>query len=140
MLRKHTIRTLAQALKLAPSTESDALRGKGRLGRATVKRVCDLARTLGYRTNPLTSTVLSEIRRTKDSSYHGTIATLDLHEPTHWPHGPFSDELIAGAQTRAKQMGFSVEQFVVGPPAMSMARLENILKSRGIHGLIVLPS
>lgn len=140
MPRKPTIRTLAQTLRLAPSTVSDALRGKGRVGRTTVKRVRELARKLGYRTNPLTSTVLSEIRRTKGSAYHGAIATLDLHEPTHWPHGPFPRELVRGARIRAKQMGFSLEEFVVGPPALSLARLDSILRSRNIHGIVVLPS
>lgn len=140
MPRRLTIRTLAETLRLAPSTVSDALRGKGRVGRTTVKRVKELARSLGYRTNPLTSTVLAEIRRTKGSTYHGVIATLDLHEPTHWPHGPFPRALVMGARARAKEMGFSMEEFVVGPPALSLPRLETILRSRGIHGIIVLPS
>lgn len=140
MARIPTIRILAEALGLAPSTVSDALRGTGRVGRATARRVCAFARRVGYRTNPLTATVLSEIRRTKGSTYHGTIAMLDLHEPTHWPHGPFPREIVAGARERAGQMGFSVEEFVVGLPALSMARLATILRSRSIHGIIVLPS
>lgn len=140
MPRKPTIRRLAQELRLAPSTVSDALRDRGRVSVGTRRRVCALAKKLNYRTNPLTSTVLSEIRRTKGSAYHGTIATLDLHEATHWPHGPFPTMIIAGARARAEQMGFSVEEFVVGSPELSLSRLQSILRSRGIHGLIVLPS
>lgn len=140
MARPPTIRSLAQTLKLAPSTVSEALRGKGRVGKATVKRVRDLARKLGYEVNPLTATVLAEVRRTKASSFRGAIATLDLYEPTHWPHGPFPQQLVAGARERAAEMGFSIEEFVAGSPSLSLARFEGILRSRGIRGIIVLPS
>jgi LacI family transcriptional regulator len=135
-----SIRSLAQALKLAPATVSDALRGTGRVSPDTAKRVRTGARALGYRANPLTATVLSQIRRNKSSLHRGTIATIDLFEPTHWPHGPFPRELVAGARARVQEMGFSVEEFVVGAPGLSMQRLDGVLKSRGIRGILVLPS
>lgn len=135
-----TLRQLAQSLDLAPATVSDALRGKGRVASATVRRVRKAAKALGYRANPLTATVLSEIRRKQSSSFRGTIATIDLYEPIHWPHGPFPREMIAGARQRAAEMGFSIEEFTVGTPALGMTRLNSMLHSRGIHGVIVLPS
>jgi LacI family transcriptional regulator len=140
MAHSPTIRTLAQALKLAPSTVSAALTGRGRVGRATAKRVRELARRLGYHANPLTATVLGELRRARGAGYRGAIATLDLHEPTHWPHGPFPEQMVIGARERAVQLGFSIEEFVVGSPTLSLHRFDGILRSRGIHGIIVLPS
>lgn len=140
MPRKFTIRALAESLKLAPSTVSDALAGKGRVGAGTIKRVRELAQKHGYRPNPLMATVLSEIRRTKRSSCSGTIAALDIHEATHWPHGPFPRQVVAGIRERAQEMGFSVEEFVAGSPEMSLQRVDTILKARGIHGIIILPS
>lgn len=135
-----TLRQLARALDLAPSTVSDALRGKGRVAPATVRRIRRAAKAAGYRANPLTATVLSEIRRKQGRSFRGTIATIDLFEPVHWPHGPFPGEMLAGARVRAAEMGFSIEEFTVGTPSLAMKRLNSILQSRGIHGVIVLPS
>ncbi len=135
-----TLRQLARSLGLAPATVSDALRGTGRVAASTVRRVRKAAREAGYKANPLTATVLSEVRRRRGHGFRGTIAVIDLYEPIHWPHGPFPREMIAGARKRAAAMGFSLEEFTVGTPQLGLARLNTMLPSRGIHGVIVLPS
>ena len=64
---------------------------------------------------------------------------VDIHEPNH-PHGLYSRELIAGAKTRAAEMGFSISEFAVGPGRLPWSRLDSILQSRATHGVIVLPA
>jgi LacI family transcriptional regulator len=133
------VRSLARELRLAPSTVSDALRGKGRVSAATIRRVQEAAAAAGYRVNPLTAHVLAEIRRTRGSTLRGTLATVEIDEPGH-DHGPHPRELVMGARTRAAEMGFSIEGFVVGPRGLRLNRLDSILNARGIRGIIVLPS
>ena len=41
---------------------------------------------------------------------------------------------------RAAELGFNLETFVVDPTKITVQRLDSILQSRGIHGLLVLPS
>jgi LacI family transcriptional regulator len=127
-------------LGVSRTTVSDALRGQGRIGSKTVQRVRDAANLAGYRVNPLTSTVLGAIRRGRGPGLHGTIAVVDLRESTHWPHGPFPREIVTGVRERAAEMGFSIEVFTVGMPALSWPRLESILRARGIHGIVFLPA
>ena len=135
-----TIRSLAGQLGLSRTTVSDALRGRGRMAASTRQRVIRNAATAGYQVNPLTATVLAEIRRTRSSAYRGTIAVVDVREESHWPHGPFPLQVIAGARDAASALGFLTEQFTVGNLALSWTRLDSILYSRRIHGVIVLPA
>jgi len=135
-----SINTLSRALGLSRTTVSDALRGKGRVSPATVKRVRQAAKAAGYRPNPLVATVLGSIHHARSAGFRGALAVLDLHESSHYPHGPFPLELVAGAKARAAEMGFSIAEFVVGPAALPWPRLDAILRSRGIHGIIVLPA
>jgi LacI family transcriptional regulator len=140
MPRPPSLHELARTLRLSRTTVSDALRGKGRVSSATIERVRKAAAAIGYNPNPLVSTVLASIKRGTGSGYRGALAMVDLHERDHWPHGPYSRELVAGAKARAAEMGFSIEEFVAGPDVLPLPRLDTILHSRGIHGVIVLPA
>ena len=136
------IRSLAEELGLSRTTVSDALRGKGRVSSETAELVQAAAARAGYRVNPLTACLMAEIgRRSRSGSgIQGTLAAIDVKEQGHWPHGPFPAALVEGARRRAADMGFSVELFVVGPDAIPLRRLDKILQTRGIHGVMVLPT
>jgi LacI family transcriptional regulator len=138
--RAPSINTLARTLGLSRTTISDALRGKGRVSPVTVQRVRQAATAAGYRANPLLATVLGAINRSRKSAVRGALAMIDLYERSHWPHGPFQRELVGGAKARAAEMGFSIAEFVVGSEVLPWQRLDSILQSRGIHGVIVLPA
>jgi LacI family transcriptional regulator len=138
--RAISIKTLARNLGLSRTTVSDALRGSGRVAEDTVRRVQAAAKLAGYRANPLLATVLGSLNRARANGVRSALAMLDLHEKSHWPHGPFSRELVAGAKARAAEMGFSISEFVVGSDVLPWQRLDSILQSRGIHGVIVLPA
>jgi LacI family transcriptional regulator len=135
-----SLQLLARSLRLSRTTVSDALRGKGRVSPATIQRVQQAAAEIGYRPNPLMSTVFASLKRRSGTPYRGALAMVDLHERSHWPHGPFPRELVAGAKARAEEMGFSVTEFVAGADVLPLSRLDGILRSRGIHGVIVLPA
>jgi LacI family transcriptional regulator len=135
-----SIRSIAAALGLSRTTVSDALRGVGRVDPSTAKQIERHAAKVGYRANPLTGSVMSAMRRGRARAFRGSLAVVDIAEPGHMPHGPFHGEIIAGLRTRSEDLGFSVEEFVAGPTALPLQRLDGILQSRGIHGVVVLPS
>lgn len=135
-----TVRSLARMLGLSHTTVSDALRGKGRVDPATAARVQKAANEAGYRRNPLAAAVMSELRRSRGATFRGVLAAVDLAEPDRPPHGAFHRELVAGGRARATQLGFKLEEFVVGTAGLTVARLDSILQSRGIHGVLLLPS
>jgi LacI family transcriptional regulator len=139
MPRPPTIRTLANELHLSPTTVSDALRGHGRVEAATAKRVIEAAERAGYKLNPLTSVLMSGLRRSQGSTFRGTLAAIDISEPQK-PHGPFPRQIMAGARRRGEELGFTIEEYLVGEGALSYHRLETILKSRGTRGVMILPA
>lgn len=116
------------------------MRGTGRVAPETAKRVREAAEKSGYRHNPLAGTLMSELRRSRGGTFRGVLATVDLREPDRPDHGPFHRELIRGAQKRAAELGFNLEQFIVAEDDLTLPRLDTILQSRGIHGLLLLPS
>jgi LacI family transcriptional regulator len=126
---------------LSHTTVSDALRGKGRVDPATIARVKQAAQAAGYRRNPLAAAVMSELRRSRGGTFRGVLAAVDVSEPQRRdPHGAFHMELVVGARARAGDLGFKLEEFVVGANGMTLPRLDSILQSRGIHGVLLLPS
>jgi LacI family transcriptional regulator len=136
-----TIRSLAQLLRVSRTTVSEALRDHPRVSQRTRERVQEAARAAGYRFNPLASSILSEIRRTRRSTFHGVLAAVSLEEPARprFP-GPFLRDLLRGAAERAAALGFKLERFAVGQRGLSVHRLDGILQSRGIRGVLIMPA
>ncbi len=136
-----TLRSLAKVLGLSRTTVSDALRGSPRVDPNTAQRVKKAAREAGYRRNPLAGALMSELRRSRGTAFRGVLAAIDFNEPDR-PEAAarFHRELQAGAEARAVELGFKVERFTVGHAGVSVQRLDSILQSRGIHGVILLPA
>ena len=136
-----TLRSLAKVLGLSRTTVSDALRGSKRVDPDTVLRVKKAAREAGYRRNPLAGALMSELRRSRGSAFRGVLAAIDFNEPDRPDDAlRYHRELVTGAEERAVELGFKVEKFSVGHAGVSVQRLDSILQSRGINGVILLPA
>lgn len=135
------MRALAKLLRLSPTTVSESLRGVPRVAATTAARVRAAAKRFGYARNPIAGAVMAEIRRSKAAHYRGTLALLDVDEPQR-PRGArmFSEALERGARERCEALGFTVDRFVLGPGQMRPERLSTVLFSRGIEGVIVMPT
>ncbi|MBI5767586.1 MAG: LacI family DNA-binding transcriptional regulator [Verrucomicrobia bacterium] len=136
-----TLRSLARTLGLSRTTVSDALRGSPRVDPNTAARVKRAAREAGYRRNPLAGALMSELRRSRGTAFRGVLAAVDFLEPDRPDYAAkFHAELVTGAQARATELGFKLERFVVGRTGITVQRLDSILLSRGIHGILLLPA
>ncbi len=136
-----TIRTMARSLGISRTSVSEALRDLPRVNQETRERVRAWAKTAGYRFNPLASSILSEVRRTRLSTFHGVLAAVGLEEPTRVPFpGAYWQDLLRGATERGAELGFKLEHFVVGQKLLSVKRLDSILRSRGIRGVLIMPA
>jgi len=136
-----TLRALARCLGLSRTTVSDALRGTGRVDPNTARRVRQVAEDAGYRRNPLATALMTEMKRSHTVLFRGVLAAIDFEE--HQRPGiakPFHAGLMRGAESRAAELGFKLERFVVGDDSLPVRRLDEILRSRGIHGILVLPA
>src|SRR5262245_24627611 len=141
MPKAPTIRSLAHGLGLSVATVSEALRDSPRVTEATRAKVKQAAARAGYLPNPLLGATFSALRRARHQGFSGVLALVDVA-----PEGKpelilFHREVARGAEARAQELGFRTELFWVGPkaPALSVARLNGVLRARGINGVIFLP-
>ncbi|HEY8993494.1 MAG TPA: LacI family DNA-binding transcriptional regulator [Lacunisphaera sp.] len=136
-----TLRTLAKSLGLSRTTISDALRGSPRVKAETVRRVREAAKEAGYEHNPLTGAVMSQLRRSRGQQFRGVLAALEIVETKRSAHAmTYNEAVLKGIATRASELGFKMERFELGPEGMRLNRLDTILHTRNIQGLVVLPA
>ena len=136
-----TIRALARQLGLSRTTVSEALRGLPRIKERTATRVRNAAALAGYRPNPLASAVMSQIRRSRSQAFRGGLAAVNLDESDRPSYAlRYHDALIEGAHDRAAELGYKLQTFLVGQEGVTVERLDSILQSRGIQGLVLLPA
>ncbi|MBC2604994.1 LacI family DNA-binding transcriptional regulator [Pelagicoccus albus] len=137
-----SVKELAQSLGLSSSTVYDALRGNPRVKVQTRDRILEAAKAAGFQYNPLVGSLMSEVRRARASTFRGVVAVVDLESPKARPDKTedFQSALRRGAKKMGEQLGFKVELFVLGQEGITVARLDSILKSRGIRGLLILPA
>lgn len=137
-----TVRSIAAKLGISRATVSNALRGYAGVNAKTRQRVQEAAAKMGYVTHPFAAQVMSQIRRSAANKELGTLAVLEMHEPNR-PAGSdgFHAELLAGVKERAGTLGFKTSYWKFGPGSeVSLKRLDQILHSRGIRGLVLLPT
>ncbi len=139
--RRPTIRSLAESLGVSRTTVSEALRNRPRVSAETRERIQRAAHDAGYRFNPLASSVLSQVRRTRLGAFHGVLAAIGQEEPARIPFpGAYWRDLLQGATERGLELGFKLEHFVVGQNRLTVPRLDTILRSRGIRGVLIMPA
>jgi LacI family transcriptional regulator len=135
-----TLKQLAAAAGVSLAAASYALRGHGKVSAATRRRVVASARRLGYRPNPRVASLMAHIRRGQAEPSGERLAFIWVHTTrAESRRVPYLRQSIRGARRRAAQMGFGLEEFWTDDPGMNPARLEGILRARGIVGVVFSP-
>jgi LacI family transcriptional regulator len=102
--------------------------------------VQQVAAQLGYRPNPRFSALMAHIRRSRPVAAGERIAFLWVHTPrAESAKDPFLRRVFLGAKARAEALGFGLEQFWTAERGMTDQRLSQVMKSRGIVGLLLSP-
>jgi LacI family transcriptional regulator len=134
-----SIRAIARAAGLSPSQVSYALQNRPRVKKSTRDRVLRIAESLGYNPDPRLSSWMARVRDAKEKEFL-PIAWLNTEElKDAWHRYTFLSPLLEGAQARARQLGYRLEEFWLQEPGMTAARLGRILYQRGLEGVIVTP-
>lgn len=135
-----TLQDIADKAGVSRATVSLALRNHHSLPVTTRQRIQQLAERLGYRPNPLVSTLMSYQRAARsDRPTHLTLALLlKFSQRGDWQQY-LSPDLITGASQRAEQLGYRLEEFWLDDLKMDEKRLSQILFQRGVPGMILAP-
>jgi LacI family transcriptional regulator len=135
-----TIKDVAARAKLSIAAVSYALRNHPKINAATRERVHAIAQKLGYRPNPRVASLMAHIRRAHARAGGERLAFVWVHTSrAQAGREPFLRKVFLGAQRRAAQMGFDLEEFWTNEPGMTDRRLQQIIRARGIVGVVLSP-
>lgn len=129
---------LARLAGVSKNTISLALRDDRQIPVATRQRIAALAKKLGYRKNAVVAHLMTELRRARAPHFHSTIALINAHrDSTAFQSHPTIPTYVAGCRRRADDLGYALDEFWLHDDALNAPRLAQVLRTRGIQGLIL---
>ncbi|HEU5081601.1 MAG TPA: LacI family DNA-binding transcriptional regulator [Opitutaceae bacterium] len=133
-----TLHDVAAKAGVSVSTASRCLTGAVTMAKATRSRVLSAADSLGYRYNPLLGEVMRSTRRGLPNSYLGTLAYITPFEDTEeWRSTLTLCRHWSAAREQAARFGFGMAEFALTSHGMTARRLGDILRARGISGVLL---
>lgn len=132
---------IARRARVSAMTVSRALRGQPGVAATVAARIRRIAADIGYRPNPLVQALMEQVRVGRVQQGASVIALLlpQLEEPG-WGSKEWVQRIIRGAKERALNVGFRLEPFYWQRTEFGDKRVDEILKARGIQGVVVGPS
>lgn len=137
--KRPSCKTIAQEAGVSRMTVSMALRDHPRVAPETRERIKEIAARQGYTPDPNLIQLMSYLRKRDVSKEEPVIALLN---GKRIPVKQFRREarlVREGAVERAQSLGFKTEDFWLYEPNMRVERMVQILNTRGIRGVVVLP-
>lgn len=133
-----TLQLVAKKAGVSVSTASRCLSGAAKMAESTQRRVFKAAEAVGYHHNALVGQVMRATRKGLALTHLGTIAFVtpvaDSHE---WRATPTLRRNWEAARQRAESFGFRITEFTLTSRGMTGRRLGEILKARGITGVLL---
>ncbi|HEY8965181.1 MAG TPA: LacI family DNA-binding transcriptional regulator, partial [Candidatus Methylacidiphilales bacterium] len=134
-----TLKDIARRIGVSHATVSLALKDDPRISEKRRKEVQRIAKRLGYRPDPMLSSLIAYRIRNRALPVQSALAWLN-----HWEnpkelrrHIEF-DNYWKGASETAERLGYRLDEFV-WEEGMTGRRLETIFRTRSIRGILVPP-
>jgi DNA-binding LacI/PurR family transcriptional regulator len=135
-----TQRDVARKAGVSHVTVSLALRGSPSISQQTRNRIAKIAKHLGYSPDPMLTALSSYRKQNRPAAYHANIAWLRTGvESGSSGSGEFG-LYFQGAQTRAKQLGYMLDEIDLNERKNDLKWLQRLLEARNITGLILTPA
>jgi DNA-binding LacI/PurR family transcriptional regulator len=132
-----SVRRIAKALRISPSTVSLALRNSPKIPVETRRRVIVHADRLGYRPNAKLKEVMSQLRLASVRPSEACFGVISFYDaPRPWEGSLHLTRLFESMRRHADRLGYRLEPLWLRAPGMTARRFRSILDARGIDGLI----
>jgi LacI family transcriptional regulator len=134
-----TIRDIAVKLGVSHVTVSLALKDSSRISKARREQVQALAKEMGYRPDPILSSLVVYRQSKRPAHIHSAIAWIN-----HWAHPEALRKIRefnaywSGASAAAERFGYRLDEFV-WQPDFTPQRFETILQTRNVRGVLIPP-
>lgn len=134
------LRVIAEKSKVSRMTVSRALRDDPSISRTTCQRIQKLAKQLGYRPDPELGRLMETIRLKRQGGLPNVIAWLTTHDKrSGWREDHTMRICFDSAAQQAASNGYKLQEFWAKEPGITDKRLSEIIRARGISGVIVAP-
>ena len=130
------LKAIAESVGVSKATVSRVLRGLPGHKAATRDKILKVAKELGYEPHPVMSAVMSTVRFKKTAHFSPVIAEVHC-QPWGRKRGYNMQVLRDSIHEQAERLGYRVEEFNWFEPNMTPSRLLQILRARGIRGVIL---
>lgn len=136
-----TLREIAKVAGVSHVTVSRVMRNQPFVREEVRRKVKAVAERLGYRPNPLVGSLMVQVQARRRVKVQAAIGWVNTHPERHeWRKRPYHRHFFEGAKARAEELGYHLDEVWAQEPGMTPERLTQILKSRGIHGLVIPPN
>ena len=136
------MKVIAAQAGVTQATVSMSLANHPRISAATRTRIQALARKLGYQPNPYVSTLMRIRRQGRELTDKPTLALVGAFATADgWKNNPAVtiQQQLSGALERAELRGYRPEEFWLHRDGMSNERFGEMLRARGIQGVLISP-
>lgn len=137
-MSKTTLRHLARLCGVGLATASRALSGHPSVHADTRAQVQKKARQIGYQRNQLVGALMTHVRSERTARFVGNLAAVHVPSPEQPRLRPVQQRILRAAATRARELGFQLGVFRLGPGEAPAADLGRVLHARGVQGVIFL--
>jgi LacI family transcriptional regulator len=135
-----TLGKIAEEANVSRATVSRALRNNPQIPAATCRRVQRIARKLGYRPDPEARRLMTYLQQSKHRPFQSVIGLInDFADRASLRLDPYTVMLVEGARTRAEELGYVVDEIWTRAPGMTPTRLNQILRTRAVRGVLIPP-
>ncbi len=135
-----TLTDIARRAGVSVMTVSRALRQQANTSPATIRKIQDIANELGYRPNPLVSALMTYRRAARPVKAHLNLAFLtDYPTRDGWKAIRLFEEFYEGMIESADRHGYGTEILWMREPGVTPERMNQILRARNTHGLVIAP-
>jgi LacI family transcriptional regulator len=135
-----TLQTIADQAGVSRAAVSLALRNQPGISVETRDRIKMIAEEQGYRPNPMVSALMSHLKSLRPMTNVGSIPFItDFPTRDEWREFPTVLRYYNGANQRAQQAGYHLEEMWLREPGMTSKKMRSILINRGVEGVLIAP-
>ena len=135
--KKASLANIARLVGVSTAAVSFALQNQPGVSPTTRQRILQIARELGYAPDARLANWMARVRDAKSKDLLPIAWLNTAWEREAWHTYLFHTPYLEGAQARALELGYRLDEIWFHEPGMTMHRLARILRFRGIEGVIV---
>jgi LacI family transcriptional regulator len=134
---KASVGNIARLAGVSTAAVSFALQNQPGVSAATRARILGIAKKLGYAPDARIANWMARVREAKSKDLLPIAWLNTAWQKDAWRTYLFHSPYMEGAEARALELGYKIEDIWFHEPGMTMNRLSKILYQRGIEGVIV---